>query len=139
MIPVLAAVMAAFAVCGGDVPRFELGSPFSDGMVLQRQIPVNVWGWAQPKAEVSVSFGGKCVKGVADENGRWRVKLPSFDANAQSRVLVAECGGKRIEIKDVLVGEVWLASGQSNMDCPLVGKNTRYRDRQGSLVEQMTN
>ena len=137
MIPVLAAMIAAVAAYG-DAPRFELGSPFSDGMVLQRQMPVNVWGWAKPKAEVSVSFGGECVKGVADESGRWRVKLPSFDANAQSRVLVAECGGKRIEIKDVLVGEVWLASGQSNMAVPLTGKDTRFRDRQGSLVAQMT-
>ena len=138
MIPVLAALIAAFATYGGNAPRFELGSPFSDGMVLERQMPVNVWGWAKSSAEVSVSFGGECVKGVADEKGRWRVKLPSFEANAQSRVLVAECGGERIEVKDVLVGEVWVASGQSNMDCPLVGKNTRYRDRQGSLVAQMT-
>jgi sialate O-acetylesterase len=78
------------------------------------------------------------VRCAADARGKWRVRLPEMEACAEPRTLLAECGGKRIEVGDVLVGEVWLASGQSNMDCPLVGSNTRYRDRQGSLVAQMT-
>ena len=118
--------------------KFELGSPFSSGMVLQRGMPVNVWGFAEPSAKVSVEFGGASAAGVADAKGRWRVKLPKMEANANPRTLVAKCGDRRISVDDVLVGEVWLASGQSNMDCPLVGGSTRYRDRQGSLVAQMT-
>ena len=116
----------------------EFGSPFSDGMVLQRETPVNVWGFAAPAAKVSVKFGDASAQGVADAQGRWRVKLPPMAASAKPRTLTATCGSESISAKDVLVGEVWVASGQSNMDCPLVGKNTRYRDRQGSLVAQMT-
>ena len=118
--------------------KMEMGAPFADGAVLQRGMPVNVWGFADPSAKVTVSFGGASASGVADANGKWRVKLPKMEADAMPRTLVAECGDERIAVKDVLVGEVWIASGQSNMDCPLVGKNTRYRDRQGSLVAQMT-
>ena len=133
--------VVAMVAAGAILPLFakiELGAPFTDGAVLQRGMPVNVWGFAAPSARVSVSFGGASVAGVADERGRWRVKLPKMEADETPRTLVAECGGERVTVKDVLVGEVWLASGQSNMDCPLVGKNTRYRDRQGSLVAQMT-
>ena len=116
----------------------ELGSPFTDGMILQRDRAVNVWGVAPAGATVSVAFGGQTVHGTADAGGRWRVKLPSFAASKASRELVVRSGAETVTVKDVLVGEVWVASGQSNMDCPLVGRYTRYRDRQGSLVAQMT-
>ena len=133
----LCAVVVADGKCCAAT-KFELGSPFSSGMVLQRGMPVNVWGFAAPLSEVSVSFGGALASGTADSNGRWRVKLPTMEADATPRKLVATCGDNRISVDDVLVGEVWLASGQSNMECPLVGKTTRFRDRQGALVAQMT-
>ncbi len=135
---VVASAAAFTAFADGAAPKFELAGPFSDGMVLQRGMPVNVWGFAAPSSAVSVSFAGEKATCAADADGRWRVKLSPLAACAEPRSLVAECGTSRLEVKDVLVGEVWIASGQSNMDCPLVGKNTRYRDRQGSLVAQMT-
>ena len=116
----------------------ELGSPFTDGMILQRDRPVNVWGVAPSGATVSVAFGGQTVRGKAGADGCWRVKLPAFAASKASRKLVVCSGAESLTVEDVLVGEVWVASGQSNMDCPLVGRYTRYRDRQGSLVAQMT-
>ena len=133
MLVLVTGMLASAAMAG-----FELGSPFTDGMVLQRETAVNVWGSAAPGAAVSVSFAGKTVRGKADADGHWRVKLPALEASKESRKLVATCGQEKLTVSDVLVGEVWLASGQSNMDCPLVGKSTRYRDRQGSLVAQMT-
>lgn len=131
------------AVCGATLTvraadKLELGSPFSDGMVLQRRMPVNVWGFAKPGAAVSVAFAGQTVRGEADQQGRWRVKLSPLEASKESRTLTVTGDGATLEVKDVLVGEVWLASGQSNMDCPLVGNSPRYRDRQGALVAQMT-
>jgi sialate O-acetylesterase len=130
---------AAASLAQGETPvRLELASPFSDGMVLQREMPVNVWGFARPGSKVSVAFGGSGAQAQADGSGRWKAKLPPLAACSEGRTLVAECEGERLEVRDVLVGEVWFASGQSNMDCPLVGKNTRYRDRQGALVAQMT-
>lgn len=132
-------VAATGLTANAGVPAvLELGSPFADGMVLQRERPVNVWGFAAPGLKVKVSFAGKSATGEADGEGRWRVKLPALKASAESRVLTVAGGGKTLSVKDVLVGEVWLASGQSNMDCPLVGPSTRYRDRQGALVAQMT-
>jgi len=131
------AAFLALAVSAGAAP-LELGSPFANGMVLQRRTAVNVWGWADPGADVAVSFAGNSVRGKAGADGRWRVKLPAMEACGDSRTMTVTDGKKTVRIDDVLVGEVWLASGQSNMDCPLVGPSTRYRDRQGSLVAQMT-
>ena len=122
----------------GAAPDFELASPFADGMVLQRRTAVNVWGFAAPGAQVSVAFAGQDVAGRADAEGRWRVKLAAMEACRTPGELVATCGEKTIRVADVVVGEVWLVSGQSNMDCPLVGTSPRYRDRQGSLLAQMT-
>jgi len=113
----------AVAVCTMAAQAFaalELGSPFSDGMVLQRGAPVSVWGFsASPSAIVQVSFGGETAKCTADEQGRWRVKLPSFEANSEPRVFFVSSGDESITIEDVVVGEVWLCAGQSNMEMAL--------------------
>lgn len=84
-------------------------------MVLQQQMPMRFWGWAEPDEEVRVSLGGATATAVADKNGRWEVRLPAQEANSDGQVLRVE-GSNTIEINDVLVGEVWLCSGQSNME-----------------------
>ena len=111
-----------------------LAAPFTDGMVLQRCRKVPVWGRANPGEVVTVTFAGQAVSTTADSQGRWRVDLESMKASAVGRELRAN----EVTVKDVLVGEVWLCSGQSNMEFPLCGKMARYRDRQGALVAQMT-
>ena len=116
----------------------ELGSPFADGMVLQRGLPLKIWGFATPGARVKVCFANATAQGKVAEDGRWLVTLPQQRANGDGRVLTVSCGNERLEVRDVLVGEVWLVSGQSNMDVPLVGPFPRYRDRQGALVAQMS-
>ena len=112
----------------------RLGAPFTDGAVLQRDRPVPIWGEAAPGETVRVSFGGQVCETNADERGRWRVNLAPLAASAESRELTVN----DMRIKDVLVGEVWLCSGQSNMVMPLYCPDVRFRDRQGSLVAQMT-
>lgn len=92
------------------VPHF-----FSDHMVLQRERAAAVWGWADAGAEVAVSFKGKTVQSKAEADGRWRVELETGAGDAKGAVLTITSGGEKIEIQDVLVGEVWFASGQSNM------------------------
>lgn len=91
---------------------------FGSGMVLQRDQQVPVWGWAAPAARVTVRFGEAAVEGVADGGGRWSVRLPPMAASATPRIMTIE-SGKTIELRDVLVGEVWLCSGQSNMQWSL--------------------
>ena len=89
-------------------------SMFGDQMVLQRGMPVPVWGKAQPGEEVTVRFAGHAVSATANKSGRWRVELPALKASAQPRDMTIEASTK-VVFKDVLVGEVWVCSGQSNM------------------------
>jgi sialate O-acetylesterase len=100
-------------------PLFAAISPaplFQNGAVLQREKPVPVWGRADAGAKVTVSFGGQTKTTTADAAGRWQVALDAMPASAEGRTLtIAENASPALEIKDVLVGEVWLGSGQSNM------------------------
>ena len=88
---------------------------FRDGAVLQRGRDVPVWGKAGADAEVVVSFGDHRAVATADGDGRWEAALPAMDAEAEPRVMTVTSGEDTLEVADVLVGEVWLASGQSNM------------------------
>lgn len=90
----------------------RLPAIFTDHMVLQRGMPVPVWGKADPGEEVTVEFAGQKKSTKADAAGRWMVKLDALTANDQPQVLKAGTA----TVQDVLVGEVWLASGQSNME-----------------------
>lgn len=90
---------------------------FADHMVLQRDKAVPVWGWADPGEEIVVEFAGQKKTAKADAGGKWSVKLDPMPASADARAMTV-CGatGDRLSrIEDVLVGEVWLGSGQSNM------------------------
>ena len=88
-------------------------------MVLQREIPAPVWGSADPDQEVTVAFAGQTKSVKAGHDGKWIVRFDALPASAESRVMTVKSGGKNLEIKDVLVGDVWLASGQSNMGSPM--------------------
>lgn len=88
----------------------KLPSLVSNGMVLQRDIPVKIWGWANPGEKVTVSFKGKKIRSSADAMGNWSATLPATPAGGPYEILVNE-----IRLQDVLFGDVWLCSGQSNM------------------------
>jgi sialate O-acetylesterase len=125
-----AAALALFVLLLGAAPvlaEVKLASPFTDHMVLQRDKKVPVWGTADPGESVTVEFAGqkKYVKAGAD--GKWRVNLDSLPASDESRTLTVTGSATKSAIKcdDVLVGEVWLCSGQSNMDFTLA-KTTRH-------------
>jgi len=95
---------------------------FSDHMVLQRDLAVNVWGWAEPGEKVTVLFDGQAVSATADAKGEWRVKLEAMKANATPRDVTVK-GKNSITITNVLVGDVWVCSGQSNMEFDMNGCN----------------
>ena len=92
---------------------------FSDGAVVQRDQPLPVWGWATPGAKIAVSFDGRSAEGTASSNGAWRVELPAHAAGGPYLLKIRENGGDAATVHDVLVGDVWLASGQSNMEWPV--------------------
>ncbi len=92
----------------------KLSKLFSDHMVLQRDQTVPVWGWAEPGETVTVSFAGQSVTGQAGADRTWMVKLAALPTNALPQSLTAK-GSSEVTVTDVLVGEVWICSGQSNM------------------------
>jgi hypothetical protein len=102
-------------VCGGlQAPAsVKLPSVFASHMVLQRDQAVPVWGWAAAGEAIAVSIGDQTKQIIANEHGKWRVQFDPLPAGGPHELKVQ--GKNTITIKDVLVGEVWLASGQSNM------------------------
>lgn len=93
----------------------ELGAPFRDHAVLQRDQPLAVWGFGEPGEAVTVEFRGHSASAITTTDGRWSVRLPALTASADPAVLRVH-GNNLVEVTDVLTGDVWLASGQSNME-----------------------
>ena len=110
-------VAALGAVVLPAAAELRLGSPFGEHMVLQRAMPVPVWGTADPGATVAVSFAGQDKQTQAGDQGRWRVDLDPLVASTQPRVMTvtSSASPKPVRLADVVVGEVWICSGQSNM------------------------
>ncbi|KAG1647361.1 Sialate O-acetylesterase [Nymphon striatum] len=101
--------------------ELSLNPLFSDHMVLQQKEYVTVWGAANPMEKISVSGSwGEEITSTANASGKWQLKLPTPKAGGPFQVIIA-AENHTITLKDVLIGEVWLASGQSNMEMPLEG------------------
>jgi len=115
----LAAVVAALVLAVPVQAAVKLPAIFGDHMVLQRDLEIPVWGWDQPGQEVSVTLGDASAKAKADEQGRWLVRLPKQKAGGP--LVLSISGSDKQEFKDVLVGEVWICSGQSNMEFTVGG------------------
>jgi sialate O-acetylesterase len=93
----------------------RLAGIFADHMVLQRDRPLRVWGWADKGEGVTVEFAGQTAKATGGADGTWSVTLGPLAASAHGRELRVQSAGQNIVVSDVVVGEVWHASGQSNM------------------------
>ena len=94
--------------------KVEVAPVFGDDMVLQRELPVTVWGTASAGEVVTVRFAGQEVTTTASSDGNWMLRLAPLETSRTGRTFVVN-GTNKVEYTDVLVGEVWLASGQSNM------------------------
>ena len=109
---------AAFLLCGANLPsamaEVRLPKVFSSHMVLQRDMPLQVWGWAQPNETVTVSLASATAQAQANDRGEWKVVLPAMKAGGPFILKVT--GSSSVEFDDVMIGEVWLCSGQSNME-----------------------
>jgi len=106
---------------------------FGDHMVLQRERPVALWGSAAPGETLTIRFGDHEASVTTDPHGRWRGRLPAMPASDEARALVVS-GSDELRFEDVLVGEVWLCSGQSNMEKPL-GEKRGQRPTDNHLTE----
>ncbi|MWB93582.1 hypothetical protein GON26_04365 [Flavobacterium sp. GA093] len=103
---------------------------FSDGMVLQRNKQIPVWGWADANEKVTVHFNKQSKTIQADKNGKWMVKLNAEKAGGPFELIIT--GNNKISIKDVLVGEVWICSGQSNMEFQMYKTMNAEKEMQDS-------
>lgn len=121
--PAVGAQEKRAAVDSTHAVKLSLAPLFSNHMVLQREANVPVWGRAKAGATVAVTLGEELKEAVADENGNWKVFLESRSACAQPADLVVRSNEESLRITDILIGDVWLASGQSNMEWPLKATN----------------
>ena len=134
-------ILAFFLLCACSVSAFahelRLPSFFSNGMVLQRDTKVAVWGWGTPKERVTIEFKGKKATATVKADGSWKAFLPKMEASGEGTDLtVREQGtGKVLTISNVLVGDVFLCSGQSNMELPM----RRCMDKVAGLVKDYSN
>lgn len=109
--------LLSLPVGANEDDRPFLAPVFGDHMVLQRDRPNTFWGWARPDERVTVEVGGRTVTGHASADGRWELLIPPPPAGGPYRVRIS--GPQVVELNDVLVGDVWLCSGQSNMQFSL--------------------
>jgi sialate O-acetylesterase len=128
-IPCITAIAAlVFLACSSVTVAVTPANIFSDHMVLQRDAAVPIWGKAGVGASVTVAFAGQAVKTKTDKEGRWKLALGPMKASAKGRSLEISCGDERVAIADVLVGDVWFAGGQSNMDYKVNGMARRLAE-----------
>jgi sialate O-acetylesterase len=92
---------------------------FQANMVLQRDKPIGIWGWAAPGEKVTVSFGDKTATGTAAADRSWKVELAAMPASSEPRTVVVQGRNDRVELANILVGDIWLLGGQSNMEFEL--------------------
>ena len=104
-----------FSLCQAVFADVQLPRVFSSHMVLQREMPVPVWGKAVPNEKITVTFAGQSKTATADAKGDWSVQLDPLTASNEPATLTVS-GNNQVRLDDVLVGEVWVGSGQSNID-----------------------
>ena len=92
---------------------------FQTNMVLQRDKPIHIWGWAAPAEKVTVSFANNQTSAVASRVGAWKVTLPALPANSKPQELTIQGKNKKLTLENILVGDIWILGGQSNMEFEL--------------------
>ena len=113
------AARATFSLSASARADVTLPALLADHMVVQRGLPVHVWGMAAPHETVSVTFRGETKATTADDDGRWSVYLSPGEAGGPFQLSIKATN--TIVLNDILVGDVWVASGQSNMEFPMTG------------------
>lgn len=106
----------------------KLPNVFSDHMVVQQKMPIKVWGWTNPGQDVSVEFAGQTTAVKANDDGRFDASLPAIAADGQSHTLTVKAD-ETITLNDVVIGEVWICSGQSNMQWTVNASNDADLER----------
>ncbi len=134
-------LLFAFLLLIAAVPAhadIKLPKLIGDGMVLQRDTKINIWGWASPGEKISIKFNNKTYRVVASADGNWRVSVAPMKAGGPYSMQIT--GRNSITVNDILVGDVWLCSGQSNMVLTMERVKEKYAtDIAGANFAQIRN
>lgn len=106
--------------------QVRLPKLISDGMVLQRDSEIKIWGWASDSENISIHFNDSAYNTTADKIGEWNITLPKLDAGGPYEMRIN--ASNEIIIKDIMIGDVWICSGQSNMELPMNRVSWIYSD-----------
>ncbi len=112
---IISFLLFSFYITSSVFAEVKLPAIFSDDMVIQRDQPIKIWGWADPKEQVEISFGSQLLKTKTDKNGKWFAILKPMAFGGPYQLIVTGKTNK-LEVGNILVGDVWIASGQSNME-----------------------
>src|SRR5262249_8011113 len=123
------------AAASGEPPL--LHPLFADHAVLQRERPIDVWGIAPPGDEATVTLAGARAAAQADAAGRWKAQLPALRAGGPHELVARAASGAAQTVRDLLVGDVWLCSGQSNMVLPVSRSLSASREIAGSANDRI--
>jgi len=121
--------------CRGE-KALSVAAIFGDHAVLQRGVQVPIWGTADADRQIEIEFAGQRQRTVADKRGHWMAWLEAMEASNTGRDLTVRCADQSFTLRNVVVGEVWLASGQSNMQFSLRACARRLKDVQVAMEEQ---
>jgi sialate O-acetylesterase len=128
------AVTFAFLISSGYChAQIRLPKLIGDGMILQRGASTKLWGWAAPKEKVTLQFNKQSYSIIADEKGNWSIKLPETKAGGPYEMTFR--AANEIVVKDILFGDVWVCSGQSNMELPM----ERLIDKYPAMIANANN
>ena len=115
--------LALFFLCGSALAELRTPSIIGENMVLQQKHKNPIWGWAEAGEAITVSIAGQTHKTKADKSGAWKVTLNSMEASAKAATLSIKGKSSSLSYPNVLVGEVWICSGQSNMGWAVNGSD----------------
>lgn len=116
-----------------NVAQIKLPRLISDGVVFQRNAKVKIWGWASPEEKIGLEFRSKTYHTKADQKGNWAIVLPAQKAGGPYKMVLK--ARNEIKLEDIFFGDVWICSGQSNMELPM----ERLKEKYGEVIQQSTN
>ena len=112
--------------------EFTVAKVFGDNMILQRDSPIHIWGWGTPDEVLRISFNGSQKSITIDKEGTWEAYLPSFPVGGPHTLNIE--GSNTVQFENILMGDVWLCSGQSNMQWNL--HQTQYKEEDLDFLEK---
>jgi len=124
----LGILLFSLSVCFLPLVSAQVRLPrlIGNGMVMQREAEVKIWGWASPGEKVSVQFLDSIYRATADNEGAWKVMLPALKAGGPFEMMIR--ASNEIKVSNILIGDVWICSGQSNMELPMKRVSPLYPD-----------